>query len=391
MSKTTELTTERTTSWGTVSGSFSSFHIVPATIDDLKTDSSYLGDTFNIAIAATTCFLSILTVSLNVGIMKYYWPKVKTLVGFIYFILSSSDMATGLCAGLHTLIFTLITCLKNANYASNLIIFILLVPSYFLSVVAFKVSAFVSMIFAVVRSIGIVFPLSSLVRKRAVVIAILTWSTFWAAVALLEMGLFLERAKSGTIEEMKKNVLLSYFYQPNKCKVIQKLFPSTERYDTAKGTSLINQECLNDLVYTAMPVFLCAGITIVASAIQIVSLAHGESGNSDLEGERKKKAKVSITIILIGAAFIVCSSCSLYQPLTVCIKENKGSGEDRRVLYLMGYMPFFLNAALNPLILVCRVASLKEYFQRSISRGTHDEHVQRRTIRTGADAPQKES
>ena len=299
-------------------------------------------------------------------------------------------MATGLCAGLHTLIFTLIMCLENANDASNLIIFVLLVPSYFLSVVAFKVSAFVSMVFAVVRSIGIVFPLSSLVRKLAVVIAILTWSTIWAAVALLEMGLFLESAKSRTIEEMKKNVLLSYFYQPNKCKAIQELYTSNESYDTARGTSWINHECLNDLVYTAMPVFLCAGITIVASAIQIVSLARGESGNSDQEGDRKKKAKVSITIILIGAAFIVCSSCSLYQPLTVCFQENAGSGEDRRVLYIMGYLPFFLNAALNPLILVCRVASLREYFQRSISRGTH-EHVQRRTIRTGVVAPQTES
>ena len=103
--------------------------------DNYLGDPSYLGDTFNIAIAVATFLLCTVASVFNLGIMTFYWPKVETLIGFIYFMLSSSDFATGICAGLHTLIFITMLGLKQSDDQSTSYIFILIAPSYFLSVV----------------------------------------------------------------------------------------------------------------------------------------------------------------------------------------------------------------------------------------------------------------
>ncbi|XP_063683600.1 uncharacterized protein LOC134818108 [Bolinopsis microptera] len=285
--------------------------------------------------------------------MTFYWPKVKTLIGFIYFMLSSSDFATGLCAGLHTLIFITMLGLKQSGDQSTSYIFILIAPSYFLSVVSFKVSAFVSMVFAVIRTIRIISPISSVVNKTAVVISIFVWLAIWVAFFLIETGVFIKDSKeSEDPAEMKKNALIGHFYQPNKAKYIQDLFGSNNDED-AKPNSQgemsrhggVSAECAIDLLYTGLPVFLCAGITVIATIIQVVALLSRQPMSSNQEADRRSNTKLSITIILIGMVFIICSSCTLYQPFTVCFSDDLGAGVDRRRLYIMGYMPFFFNAA----------------------------------------------
>ena len=176
--------------------------------------------------------------------------------------------------------------LNTSNGMSSSYIFSLIVPSYFLSVVAFKVSAYVSMVFALIRTIRIISPLSSVIYKRAVVASIIVWLVFWVAVSLVEMGFFIKKAKGKDIEEMKKNVLLGYFYQPNKSKFLQSFFEDDDRNDADDGKIRqgIPVECINDLLYTALPVFLCAGITVVATIIQVIILFARKSRSIEQTG-----------------------------------------------------------------------------------------------------------
>ena len=101
----------------------------------------------NTVIIPITLLLCSVTVILNIGVILYYWPKVKhiddNIVPFIYSLLSIGDLATRICAGSHTILFSIMLDMKESRLTSLWII----VSSWWLSVVVFKVSAYVSMIF----------------------------------------------------------------------------------------------------------------------------------------------------------------------------------------------------------------------------------------------------
>ena len=121
-------------------------------------------------------------------------------------------------------------------------------------------------------------------------------------------------------------------------------------------------ECYLDLIYTASPVFLCASITLVTTIIQVIFLLKtGNAVTEDPERDIREKRQISGTIILIGALFIVCSTFTLYQPLCNCYEGQSSSFSYLPIAYVTGYISFFLNSALNPLILVLRVSQLRAY------------------------------
>ena len=337
----------------------------------------------NIAIIAGTLMLCIVTVVLNLGVMSYYRSKItdvcSNMVPFIYFVLSVSDFATGICAGLHTILFSIMLGLRGRELCDNILW--LLVPAYFLSVVAFKVSAYVSLLFAVIRTINISYPFYQVNRKAAIA-SIAVWFSFWLVVSLVEMGLEGTHLKNRSLDDVMKNVLVAYFYQPNKPKLVQRagLFYNPESEGEVERSG-VKSECLVDLLYTALPVFLCAGLSLIATLVQVIVLFCGSTVGGRAGYQDGFKKRVGVTVILIGLVFITCSSCTLYQPLQVCFHGYTG---DLRVLYFMGYFPFFINAALNPLILVTRVQHLRECVWNRVTRKRCEHCCRGRPLSSGA-------
>jgi hypothetical protein len=342
----------------------SSASFQPGTTDIITVplgDPSYLGDDVNAIIITLTLLLCCMTVILNLGLMTHFWSNINNIynstVPIIYFVLSLSDFVTGICAGLHTILFSLLLVLRGRSELSTNLLWIV-VPSYFLSVVAFKVSAFVSMTFAIIRTINVAFPFYQ-VNGRAAITSILIWLSFWVIVSSVEIGVQGKLLRRFPEDNLVQSVLVAYFYQPNKPKLIQNIillyFPDN---DEGIGDGGYKADCAVDLLYTALPVFLCAAVNLIVTLVQIAILlggkvVEGKAGSDHLEMRRR----MCVTVILIGVVFIVCSSCSLYQPLHVC---DKGYGDEYTGLYFMGYFPFFINAALNPLILIMRVQELRQ-------------------------------
>ena len=388
-------------------GTFRTIATLPMT-DNIKKEPSYLGDEFNAVIIAVTIVLCIVAVTLNLGIMSYYWPKIKNLIPFLYYILSTSDFVTGMCAGIHSIIFVTIMAFKNEGFNS---LVRLIMPCYFITVITFKVSAFVSMIFAVIRTINIASPFTRIKRKLAIV-AIFVWLFIWVAVSSLEIGVLKKQMKEyerqlqsyenseggdvydqlymSYVNEKGNAALMGYFYQPNKGKVFQsflmdEVYGDVARLDlneagvaveleAAEDRRLKTTYCIIGLIYTASPVFLCASITLIATIIQVAFLLKKSvAGTVDPEGDLRKKKKISLTIILIGAVFIACATCTLLQPLIQCFTELRYKFSESqdvyyRTVYVAGNIPFFLNAALNPLILVLRVSPLRVYMWDILTR-----------------------
>ena len=326
---------------------------------------AYLGDEFNSGIVAVTALLCAAAVIPNLGIMTYYWPRIKSSESstpFLYFILSCSDFVIGICAGMHSIIFAILLALKSSGFDS---IFWLVLCCYFLTVGAFKVSAFVSMIFAVIRTIQIVSPFTK-IRKKLATLTIFAWFVIWLVVSCAEIGLVVTTAlavkdASDTegINFDSEYVLNGYFYEHN----TGKFFQEFSSFNSANN-------CLVDTVYTASPVFLCAVITLLATIVQVVFLLKTDgTENDDPEGDRgvmEVKKKISVTIILISTLFVACSACTLYQPVVQACYRYR-SKRHYHSLYVASNIPFFLNAALNPLILVLRGSRLRVHMRNLLT------------------------
>ena len=329
-----------------------------------RSDSYYLGDRENTAIIITTLVLCGVTVLLNLLVMSHYRSRAgqiyDNMVPFIYFVLGLSDFATGVCAGLHTILFSLIMGLKGRDLTPSVLWII--TPAYFLSVVAFKVSAFVSMTFAVIRTINIA-SLFYQVNRKAAIASIIVWLSFWVLVSIVEMGLSGHQLRNLPVDDLVKNVLIAYFYQPNKPKLFQSI-QTLYLPGNHEGKVRRKMDCVVELLYTALPVFLCAAICLVATVIQVAILIFGGTVSGKVGSDDDLKRRVGVTVVMIGTVFIVCSSCTLYQPLQLCAQ---GYGDNLSTLYFLGYFPFFLNSALNPLILVARVSQLRDSLWRCLS------------------------
>jgi len=300
--------------------------------------------------------------------MNHYWNRVKGIespLPFMCFILSLSDLAAGICAGLHSILFILILASKD-NPSSRLMW--LAVPAHYLTFLAFKVSAFVSMIFAAIRSCSMVLPLYVINRKVAVV-SIFIWLVLWSVISFLEMGLFVKQVgvKAFSGEGITTSFLMAFFYQPGKPKVVELLVLTSGTADDTRDIvvedagdgSSTDWECAADMLYTGLPLILCVGVALVATVSQIaIHLSSSSSGE-------EKKGGVSVTVILIGIVFVLCASCTLHQPFSECLDRG---AKDYKNLYMMGYLPFFLLAVLDPVVLLARVHPLRECVWNMVTR-----------------------
>ena len=321
----------------------------------LSTSSTYniptflMEDNFSIAMIIVTLALAIVAITLNFGVMNFNKKDAKTkTISFIYFILSFSDFCTGVCALLHTLIFAVVMARKGhmTEHVTWLV-----EPANFITAVAFKVSAFVSVNFAVIRTINILQPFH-VVNMRAVVMVTAVYAALWSCVYLVDVAIFVKQWNKGGVVER----LMSRFYNPSKSYLVEFII---RKYNV----SYIKMECVGDCLYTITPVFLCAAISLIVTVIQLVHLwLPGQDPNQS--GHQTLRRGVTVTIIMITLLFISCAGVTLYGPHRVCAYPTQIT--DRRIFYAAGYLPFFINAALNPIILVIRISALRSYLLKNI-------------------------
>ena len=306
-------------------------------------------DNFNIAMIIVTLALAIVAITLNFGVMNFNKKDAKTkTMSFIYFILSFSDFCTGVCALLHTLIFAVVMARKGhmTEHVTWLV-----EPANFITAVAFKVSAFVSVNFAVIRTINILQPFH-IVNMRAVVMVTAVYAVLWSCVYLVDVAIFFKLWKNGGVVER----LMSRFNNPSKSNLVEFIGRKYHITET-------NIECVGDCLYTITPVFLCAAASLIVTVIQLVHLWLPGQRSNQSEHQTLRR-EVTVTIIMITLLFISCAGVTLYGPHRVCAYRTQI--RDMRIFYAAGYLPFFINAALNPIILVVRMSVLRSYLLKKI-------------------------
>ena len=318
-----------------------------------------LGNISNILIIISTLIMFILTITLNLGVLSFYRKEIKNLVPFIYSILAGSDFCTGVCTGIHSLIFFAIVLMKNGE---SIVLYWLVFLTYFTTMITFRLSAFVSLTFSVIRTINILSPFRK-INVKAVCLAIAVYFTLLLALTLFEIVL-LETNRIKTEGEFGA-FMVSHFYRPSS---LNQLF--------IQVSNLVNGEMIIESIsfcavswVSVLPNLLPAAIALVATFVQIYMLMRKDVTiqNTQNNAENKKK-RVSITIAIISSFFFFCSLFSLALPITSCYSRLAAMDLQRKqlILYMSLYMSMFLNATLNPLILIIRGEKLNIYIRNKL-------------------------
>ena len=322
-------------------------------IDPTAGGHQYLGQLPSVLIIMSTVVLSLLAILLNLGVVSFYRKQIKSLVPFIYSILAGSDLCTGVCTGLHSIVFVVLLIVKNEN---SLLLYWLSFLTYFTTLVTFRLSAFVSLTFSVIRTINILSPFKR-IRKRAVCIAIAIYLAILVTMSLVEIGLLRDWQRG----QKSRRFMTNHFFRPGS---LNSLFHRTsELIDESKVVNFCSISGVSTL-----PILLPALLALAATLVQIYVLLTPKKINMGQKETENMKKKVSITIAIISSLFFICSIFMIALPLTSCVNDLKGMdlSEKGLLLYLSMYIPMFLNAALNPLILTIRGEQLNEYIRSKI-------------------------
>ena len=321
-----------------------------------------LGNISYILVIISTLIMFILTVTLNHGVLSFYRKEIKNLVPFIYSILAGSDLFTGVCTGIHSLIFFAIVLMKNGE---SIVLYWLVFLTYFTTMITFRLSAFASLTFSVIRTINILSPFRR-INVRAVCIAIAVYFMLLLALTLFEIVL-LETNRINT-ERRFGAFMISNFFRPSSMNQLYIQVSNLVNGKMITYTDTMAHFCAVSWV-SILPCLLPAAIALVATFVQIYVLMRKDVTiqNTQNNAENKKK-RVSITIAIISSFFFFCSLFSLALPITSCDSRLAAMNLQRKqlILYLSLYMSMFLNATLNPLILIIRGEKLNIYIRKKL-------------------------
>ena len=328
-----------------------------------KTTTSYhyLGTEVTTCIMLINLTLAVIAISLNLVVISFYRKKLNKTVPFIYFMLAMSDLCTGVCTGCHFVTFLVFLLVKTKDSAS---LFWSCFFSYFLTIVSFRLSAFISLLFSIIRTMNIISPFT-LIKKHVVMTAVFLYTAFWGVLFLTELVLIALYEEEGHNPHSSEDFLKSTFYTPGL--LVNIYFKAS----TSNGTDKFNPTGLSEfswaLYTTIIPITLPAIISLILTSVQVYFLVKMDK-ESVLEEKASKNRQVEITIVLITLLFFICSSLILVQPLYWL--DMKGpifelTPRERNILfYMFGYVPMFVNAALNPVVLILRGQNLRGHFKQ---------------------------
>lgn len=150
--------------------------------------------------------------------------------------------------------------------------------------------------------------------------------------------------------------MLGYFYSPNE--------PNLVRYFLNPSKDSCSLSTLLSIFYTVLPISVPVLLMVITTSIQVFCLSrYPTAGTGDRDVVERRG--ISYTIVSLTCLFVVCSSGVVFTPLSKCTQVFDSIQGDlireMRWHYCSGYLLFFLNSALNPVILVFRGRKLHEF------------------------------
>ena len=294
--------------------------------------------------------LSIMTITLNVFVIKFYWRSELSLVPLLYTIIASLDILTAIGI-IHLCLIFLLRSTEIIDDGTGEVNVMILT---FFKQISYRCSVFCNLVLAVSRTIMILKPFYQISIKK-VKLACILYAVPW----IVLYGFNVEQYHSAyTWEISSRGFLLgaglaSRLYRAHKSPILVRIV-----------------RIVPDFVALIIPVI----IVFITCIIQVISL-HRSNQFPTSANQRH----VTITVLLMSTLFVICNSVHSGYMATLIIsvlagnhnlRSELGYGDSRFIFItsLSATLLPILNAALNPVIIITRSNGMRRKFSDSIQR-----------------------
>ena len=320
--------------------------------------------------------LSIMTVILNIFLVRFYWKRELTIVPLLYTLIASLDTVCAIGV-IYEYFVVLLVIKENINGRSlhdQAKIF------YFLIQVSYRCSVFCNLVLAVSRTIMILKPFYQ-INLKFVKLACILYAVPWIVLNGINLHEF---------RDFYYNMIYQHGFLIGAGISIKvsDIYPYYEDSLYVWYIILI----LPDLIAFIFPVI----IVIITCIIQVISVWRSSQFPTS-----SNQRHVTITVLLMSVLFVLCNSVHFCYEITLIaallignidLKNALTLGNMFEVIGMLSTSVFpMLNAALNPVIIITRSSELRRSFLdflRRMVRGVRSSKEERRVpVVSHQDAP----
>ena len=292
--------------------------------------------------------LGIFNILANSMVIGFYLKKRQDAVPLMYIMIAICDSITGFVAVCHSFIFTnypAVAHILKGGYYWDTESDWFIITLYVILQSATRVSLFYNTILTVVRTINITQPFY-LIKKHILILSAVVYPVLTVITMIT----------TAAYQEVTDTLSMVFM-----------VFPGVEICVDKQGDTTTEKRALFMIIMMAIPLILPPIINIICAALQIFSIAKPSTFFPTTHRERS----MTITIIVLT---LLCMICNI--PYTVFLLfEFTVNFDVGRISYKMLPLVFyslctllpFMQAVLNPMVLLIRGAALRTFVLETIS------------------------
>ena len=297
-------------------------------------------------LATAFSILGLCIILANSFVMAFYKKKWKETVPLMYLMMAVCDSVTGFAVLGHAVIFVnhgievsqlLQDKIRELYYSYDADVFTIAV--FIILQSCTRASLFYNTVLTVVRTINIARPFY-LIRKQVVIVIAILYPILWVTICTIDVVVLSNNNGSNgtTLTEVTLVVLPGYNWS--------------------------SSTALTVILFMVIPLFLPTMLALVSAVIQIYSILKPSIISSPSVRERS----MTVTIIMVT---MLCLFCNIpYTMFIVLLFLDISTSYNYRLshLYTMSTVLPFIQALLNPVILISRGAALRQFAFKVVRR-----------------------
>ena len=297
--------------------------------------------------------LGLLTILANSFTIGFYQRKWREAVPFMYIMIGTCDFISGVIAICHAYIFTNYPIESIINLENEFHdLFILIV--YALFQISTRTSLFYNTVLSVVRTINIIRPFYQM-KKSIIIIVVILYPIIWILIMFID--LYMSRGYTDTL--IARVICMP---EPGKgvVRILKDIFGDDPSYNSV---NVVTTGLVISLVLPAI-------ISLVCAVIQIYSFLKP----SNIAPTTVKERRMTLTIIMLTVVCLVCNIPYTVVVTYIFLSEVEESpfgltwSQAICFIYTLNTVLPFIQAILNPAILLFRGSALREFVMITVRR-----------------------
>lgn len=334
------------------------FNIDSQVLDFYTKDKLYI-----IGIIIILVVIGLIIIGGNLMVAQFYSDKLKSMLPLMYFMFSCCDLLSGIACLFTAIGMTLFITLdfeypkicdpsKDTDFCpegiSEMSVYSIMIASFLTCSFATHMSAYFSTVLAITRSIAIIFPFYR-ISKSKVVFSCISYGIIWGPLIAYEAYSF------------RKHTIYAQVWH-------MQIIPSAGAgalYTLENALKLEEiPEIILLLVCVVFPYVVPSLVCALTSFFQSMVLLKKTEINANDESHRQRQKEITKTILMVTVLFFVCNTTYFLTTLAYISSEDWEENikiSDIYVLFTTSIIFPFLNALINPIILIRRSSAMKTF------------------------------